>query len=100
MVSVETAVAVPLITPDELRTSPGGKLPDTNVVLKVIGSFDAEVAVRAIFTPVRDGVNASFNDAIDPDDIHVTVSGFLMVMLREELVAEGASKLLALTVKE
>ena len=53
-----------------------------------------------MFIPVRDGVNASFNDTIDPDDIHVTVSGFLMVILREELVAEGASKPLALTVKE
>jgi hypothetical protein len=53
-----------------------------------------------MFTPVRDGVNASFNDAIDPDDIHVTVSGFLIVILREELVTDGASKLLALTVKE
>ena len=53
-----------------------------------------------MLTPVRDGENASFNDAIDPDDIHVKVSGALIVMLREELVTEGASRLLALTVKE
>jgi hypothetical protein len=63
-------------------------------------SPEEEFADNAMFTPVRDGVNASFNDAIDPDDIHVTVSGFLIVILREELVTDGASKLLALTVKE
>jgi len=33
IVSDETAVAVPLITPEELSDSPGGKLPDTSVVL-------------------------------------------------------------------
>jgi hypothetical protein len=33
VVSETTAVAVPLITPDELSDSPGGKLPETNVVL-------------------------------------------------------------------
>jgi hypothetical protein len=33
VVSDETAVAVPLITPEELSDSPGGKLPDTSVVL-------------------------------------------------------------------
>ena len=45
-------------------------------------------------------MNASFSDAMEPDDIHVTVSGALIVILKEELVTEGASKLLALTVKE
>ena len=66
----------------------------------MIGSPEEEVADNAILTPVREGVNASFNDAIDPEDIHVTVSGLLIVILKVELVAEGASKLLALTVKE
>jgi hypothetical protein len=33
VVSDETAFAVPLITPEELSDSPGGKLPDTSVVL-------------------------------------------------------------------
>ena len=66
----------------------------------MIGSPDAEVAVNEILTLVRDGVNPSFNDAIDPDDIQATVSGALVVILNVELVAEGASKLLALTVND
>ena len=66
----------------------------------MIESPDVDVADNAMFTPDRDGVNPSFNDAIEPDDIHVTVSGLLMVILNVELVDEGASKLLTLTVNE